>query len=205
MLTLRKFHFYKISFLLIILSHIQIGFAQEVVTVDDIYEEPSELRLYSRIISFDSNTTAKEIKMKFKNWAGVRFVNLSKVLVSETESQVVLNYIDEYVYSMGLAGNLSVGNYYKMVAQFKDGKMRVVVFDDGNTYVPASQGAPSVPARSSHYANYFKNRKEWKNKGMFQKPIYRRIIGYIQNNQEFFTSLESEIKKPTVPVLQDDW
>jgi hypothetical protein len=75
MLTLRKFHFYKISFLLIILSHIQIGFAQEVVTVDDIYEEPSELRLYSRIISFDSNTTAKEIKMKFKNWAGVRFVN----------------------------------------------------------------------------------------------------------------------------------
>lgn len=103
------------------------------------------------------------------------------------------------------SGNKSVGNYYKMVAQFKDGKMRVIIFDDGNTYVPASETTAPVTARSSHYVDLFKNRKEWKNKGMFQKPTYRLIKGYIQTNQEFFNSLESEIKKSTLPVLQDDW
>jgi hypothetical protein len=178
--------------------------AQEIVTVDSIYENSEELLLSTSIIEFDSNQSVQDLKAKFKNWSGIRFRNLSEVLVSETDNQIVLNYIDNYIWDAGFGGNIKVGNYYKLIAQFKTGKMRIVIYDDGNTFIPSNSGAPSVAAHSTHYRNYFRNKTEFKNKGM-NKVVYRRIRGYIDLNRSFLKTMEQELKKPTEKILTDDW
>lgn len=177
---------------------------QEVVTVDSIYENSEELLLSTTIIEFDSTLSGQDLKVKFKNWASINFRNLNEVLVSETENQIVLNYIDNFIWDAGFGGNIKVGNYYKLIAQFKSGKMRIVIYDDGNTFVPSNSGAPSIAAHSTHYRNYFRTKTEYQNKG-FNKMIYRRIRGFIDLNRTFINSMKAELKRPTESVLKDDW
>jgi hypothetical protein len=194
----------KIVTFILVLGVAGKAYSQEIVTVDSIYENPSELLLRTTIIQFDSNQTAEALKTKFKNWAGLKFRNLNEIIVSETNEQIVLNYIDKYIWDAGFGGRMNVGNYYKMVAQFKNGKIRLTIFDDGNTFIPSNSGASAVAAHSTHYRNYFDNRTEVFNKGM-NKAMYRRIKGYIDLNRTFFDSIDQELKKPTEAVLKDDW
>lgn len=194
----------RIATFLLILSVSENAYSQNVFTVDSIYENPSELLLRTKIIEFDSNQTAEALKTKFKNWAGLKFRNLNEVIVSETNEQIVLNYIDKYIWDAGFGGRMNVGNYYKMVAQFKNGKVRLTIFDDGNTFIPSNSGASAVAAHSTHYRNYFINRTEIVNKGM-NKAMYRRVEGYITLNKGFIESIEEELKKPTEAILKDDW
>lgn len=178
--------------------------AQEIVTVDSIYENSEELLLSTTIIEFDSTQSVQYLKAKYKNWASIKFRNLNEVLVSETENQIVLNYIDNFIWDAGFGGNIKVGNYYKLIVQFKTGKMRIVIYDDGNTYIPSNSGAPSVAAHSTHYRNYFRTKTEYQNKG-FNKMIYRRIRGFIDLNRTSLNSMKEELKIPSESVLNDDW
>jgi hypothetical protein len=194
----------RIATFTLILCLSEYAYSQEIVTVDSIYENSAELLLSTNIIEFDSTQSVQVLKAKFKNWASIRFRNLNEVLVSETENQIVLNYIDNFIWDAGFGGNIKVGNYYKLIAQFKSGKMRIVIYDDGNTFIPSNSGAPAVAAHSTHYRNYFRTKTEYQNKG-FNKMIYRRIRGFIDINRIFLNSMKEELKKPTEAVLKDDW
>ena len=179
--------------------------SQELVTIDSVYEKSDELRLFSKVIEFDSNESAANLKLKFKKWAGIKFRNLNEVITSENDDQITLNYIDKFVWDIGMGMSMEAGNYYNMVAQFKQGKIRILIFDDGNVYVPSNdQRRIPVPAHTKHCSDYFKTRQIVENKG-FTKVNYRYIRGYIDNNREFFKTLESELTKPTAPILKDDW
>jgi hypothetical protein len=61
----------------------------------------------------------------FKNWGGTNFVNLKEVIVSETEDQIVLNYITNDLYVKSLGTIVTAEWYVRLVAEFKEGKMRV--------------------------------------------------------------------------------
>ena len=179
--------------------------SQEIVTIDSVYEKADELRLFSKVIVFDSNESAANLKLKFKKWASLRFRNLSEVITSEIDDQITLNYIDKFVWDIGMGMSMEAGNHYNMVAQFKQGKIRILLFDDGNVYVPSNdQRRVPVPAHTKHCSDYFKTRQIVENKGIM-KANYRYVRGYIDNNREFFKALESELTKPTAPILKDDW
>jgi hypothetical protein len=180
--------------------------SQEIVTIDSVYEKSDELRLFSKVIEFDSSESAANLKLKFKKWASLKFRNLSEVITSEIDDQITLNYIDYYIYDIGLGMSKKRGNYYNMVAQFKQGKIRILIFDDGNVYVPSTgQGTYPLQAHTTHYSDWFITRSVIENKGAIMKPSYRAVRGYIDNNREFLKTLESELTKPIAPILKDDW
>jgi hypothetical protein len=65
---------------------------QEVVPDLKPYEDISSRLFISKVVEMPGKTQ-KEISTQFKNWASTSFVNLKEVMVSETENQIVLNYI----------------------------------------------------------------------------------------------------------------
>ena len=122
------------------------------------YQKEEEYLIYSKVIDFPSKSKI-EIINGFKNWGSTSFVNLKEVIVSETEDQIVLNYISQSMSFKTLGTSTSVSWYLRLIAEFKDGKMRVSFYDDGNAFWPGNQYAPSTSARTYKLTMYFKDGK----------------------------------------------
>lgn len=60
--------------------------------IDSLYINKGDLLINQRILVIDS-VSREELINRIKNWGGVSFVNLKEVLVSETQDQLVFNYI----------------------------------------------------------------------------------------------------------------
>jgi hypothetical protein len=122
------------------------------------FEKAGEGLYISKVIEIP-NKTQKELQTQFKNWASTSFVNLREVMVSETDNQIVLNYITKtpnYLKVLGMKTPFNYDWYVRLVAQFKDGKVRIQFYDDGNVYRPIERtGAggtnqfSATPARST--------------------------------------------------------
>jgi hypothetical protein len=124
-------------------------------TVDSFYQKKSEHVIHSQVLEFP-NKTKTEIMNGFKNWASTRFVNLKEVTVSETEDQIVLNYITKDFYTKTLGMTNTVGWYIRVVVEFKEGKMRINYTDDGNAFISPTQYSVATPARTYKFEDYFK-------------------------------------------------
>lgn len=122
--------------------------------LDSLYTNKEELIIFSGVHKFDS-LKASEIKNKIKNWASLNFVNLKEVLLSETDDQIVLNYISSSLYVKSLGIKTSISWYIRLLIQFKDGRVKYTYFDDGNVQVPASQYSPGSRARAYRLKDYF--------------------------------------------------
>ena len=100
----------------------------------------------------------------FKNWGSTAFVNIKEVMVSETDNQVVLVYITKtpmsYRSILGLS-SIEISSYVRMTAEFKEGKCRLSLYDDGNVAtLPSYYGSvtiPGSPSRSSYMSDVLKN------------------------------------------------
>ena len=72
--------------------------------IDSLYENKEENLIISRVLEFEG-LKKDELKTKVKNWGSTKFVNLKEVLVSETDDQIVLNYIESsFFLTMGKKG-----------------------------------------------------------------------------------------------------
>lgn len=125
------------------------------LNIDSMYQNKDELLIQNGILVFDG-LKKEELKTKVKNWGSTTFVNLKEILVSDTEDQMVLNYIDNSFYVKSLGMKIPWSWYIRLVIQFKDGKIRYSFYDDGNTFEPSSQYAPSISPRTYHLIRYFK-------------------------------------------------
>lgn len=170
--------------------------------VDSLYENKSELLINEVVLEVDSTSTSDLVK-KVKNWAGINFVNMEEVLVSETNDQLVFNYITDFVIGNGLLAQ-SKNWYIRMVIQFKDGKVRIRQYDDGNAFWPGSySGGVSVPATSARkyrLTDYFK-------KDGTSTKMYSNGLKGIKSN--CLSTIESIDKSLTNPIqgtsTSDDW
>jgi hypothetical protein len=138
--------------------------------IDSLYQKQDEYLVYSKVIDFTGKSKI-EIMNGFKNWGGTNFVNLKEVIVSETEDQIVLNYITNDMYVKSLGAIVIAEWYVRLVAEFKEGKMRVSFYDDGNSFWLGSQYAPSTPARTYKLAMYFKD-------GEPRKMSHAGLVGF---------------------------
>jgi hypothetical protein len=114
-----------------------------------VYSDTASYQVVKYIFTVDSANTA-ELKNRFKNWGAVAFVDFSKVLISETENQIVIVYVTEQI----------IGKWYvRIVASFKDNKVKIEAFDDGNVYIAPTyiSGYPSggLASRSTYVSVYF--------------------------------------------------
>ena len=126
------------------------------LNIDSFYKEKSELLIYEEVVQVDSLKKEELIK-KVKNWASTNFVSLKEVMVSETDDQIVLNYITNSYFQKTLGVKSTRGWYIRLVIQFKDYKFKMSYYDDGNTSTPGSQYAPPVSSRVYYFKDYFKN------------------------------------------------
>ena len=189
-------------FLLSFISNI--FFAQnkdfDTLHLNQIYENVGQLLISEKIIEVDS-TPQSLLLERFENWGGETFRDYEKVRTSKTESQVTMTYI-------------SKGRYINLVAKFKENKVKVSVFDDGNTYKSGTEYSKPTQARSYYFKDKFNLNNE--NAGMF---IYKTKIGlfnyskiyademidykeYVNNT---ILTIEKSLKNDTKKAKSDDW
>ena len=167
------------------------------LNIDSLYSNKDELTIHSGILEFEG-LTKEQLKTKVKNWGGTKFVSLKEVLVSETEDQIVLNYIDKNMFMKTMGMKMDYSWYIRLVIEFKDGKIRCQYFDDGNTYQPSDKGV-SMSSRSYHLVDYFKESDGIKtSQKMFtvgMVSLKESILKNFSSIKEFIDKKESDKKE----------
>ncbi len=161
------------------------------LNVDSLYQNKDELIIHSGVLEFEG-LTKEQLKTKVKNWGATKFVSLKEILVSETDDQIVLNYIDKNMFMKTMGIKIDYDWYIRLVIQFKDGKVRCQYFDDGNVYVPSSNGSVAISSRSNNLINYFKESDGIKNSmKLFTLGMVAVKEGVLRN----FASIKESIEK----------
>ena len=161
------------------------------LNVDSLYQNKDELIIHSGVLEFEG-LTKEQLKTKVKNWGATKFVSLKEILVSETDDQIVLNYIDKNMYMKTMGIKIDYDWYIRLVIQFKDGKVRCQYFDDGNVYVPSSNGSIAISSRSNNLIHYFKESDGVKNSmKLFTLGMVAVKEGILRN----FASIKESIEK----------
>ena len=169
------------------------SFSQETIHIDSVFQNKEENLLSSKVISLDS-VSQSDIKQRVKNWAGTTFINMNEVLVSETESQLVFNYIESSKFrSAGMSFDYL--EYTRIIVQMKDNKVKISFYDDGNVFRPGSGNYPSTKARSQYIKDNFKDKEIIQNSGLAGKPRYQAVTDYSQRVKMTMSSFESGVKK----------
>lgn len=164
-------------------------------------------KLYlSKVIEFEGKSQ-KDLIVLYKNWASVAFVNLKEVLVGETESQIVIRYIlntSANYKIMGMKGTSGFDWYVRLIGQFKDGKVKVSFFDEGNVPTPSTSvngiivpGSPS----GSYYVCQQVNKPKDLNK--VNSSFYQYHLMWQNKVDDMITSIETQLKNPY--KLKDDF
>ena len=119
---------------------------KNVVNVNQVYDDVESLTVVDTVLNIDS-VGFKELKNRFNNWGGINYNNYKNVKTSETDNQVVIDYISS---SFGVL-KMNV----RLVAYFKDNKVRLKVTDMGNVYTYQASPALPIPAKKYNIKSYF--------------------------------------------------
>ena len=176
------------------------------------YEDLSKFQFISKVIELPGKSQ-KDVLNMFKNWASTSFVNLKVVIVSETDNQIVVNYITEtstFMKVLGMKSQYEISWYVRLVAQFKEGKMRLIAYDDGNAFKPGTYnqygGSPAIQRNTfkiSSTQNAPIDEKEF-NKNDFM--WYRLHLQWQKNVKRLVDNAGEEIKKvSTEESKKDNW
>lgn len=169
--------------------------------------EDISTKLYtSRVIDFEGKTQ-KDLIVLYKNWASVAFVNLKEVLVGETESQIVIRYILKTSANykiMGMKGTSGFDWYVRLIAQFKDGKVKVSFFDEGNVPTP-STSINGIIVPGSPSGSYYVCQQLNKPKDMLKvnSSFYQYHLMWQNKVDDMVLAIETQLKNPY--KLKDDF
>jgi hypothetical protein len=170
--------------------------------VDSFYQNKNEHLIYSQVEVLDS-MSQDEINIKVRNWGGTKFVNMKEVLVSETKEQLVFNYITESFFIKSLGMTNTYGWYIRMVVQMKDNKIKISVYDDGNSFHPGSYSGgvtvPSIPPRRNKFLVYFNK------DGVCRKPYNGGLESVRVSCLKTTNGLIDSIKSNGVTETNNDW
>ena len=126
---MRKINLVVLSLLSIATIHAQSSKSEkDTLYINEIYQADSIYLVSQKVLEFDS-ISANELLKRFENWAGQNFRNYDKVRTSKTDSQITLNYITS-------SFNSTLDFHVILIVEFKNNKIRVQIFDDGNVYKP---------------------------------------------------------------------
>lgn len=200
----------KILFLTFFTSVLLTSFAQNSEIVPDLlpYDDIKTKLFRSKVIEFPDKSQ-KDLITLFKNWASTSFVNLKEVTVSETDNQIVLNYItktETYFRLMGVKNSYYMDWYVRLVAQFKDGKIRIQFYDDGNVFKPSQYaGYPSTPSRNFYVSSFITKPESVKELHKSLNMWYDLHCQWQQNILVTVSSCEKGIKDTKLIAKNDDF
>jgi hypothetical protein len=209
----------KIITILLLVSISLLGKSQENDTIPDLlpYEDAAAGLFISKVVEV-KDKSQKDLITQFKNWASTRFVNLKEVIVSETDNQIVLNYItktNSYMKTLGMKSPMNYSWYVRMVVQFKDGKTRAQFYDDGNSFIPGEYSkygnVPAVTARTMYVHDYIKKPENIKDlhrntiSGGTSGILYDTHCEWQSNIMNMAISFEKGMLDATIVGKKDDF
>jgi hypothetical protein len=189
--------------------------SQDVVPDLKSYEDAGSKLYASKVIEV-TGKSQKELINLFKNWASTSFASLKDVIVSETDNQIVIVYVDRIKTSIKVLLTTypdDMSFYTRLVSEFKDGKMRVSLYDDGNV-ARISQGAsyanPAISGRNYFVLDMIKNQEKPQSTKDYTKIKYFKYdvaLKYQASCDATLISVEEGIKNPTssAPKRKDDF
>jgi len=181
----------------------------EIFHIDSLFEDASNLLLSSQVVEVTGVNQA-EIKRRILNFAGLNFRDVSEVLVSESDDQLVFQYVEEVLYkTLGMVSGFN--EYVRLVIQIKDEKYRILAYDDGNAFIAGSytkySSVPATPAHSIYFNKRFV-KGIIKNKGMY-KPQFQMIDSFYKGVNSTVSNFAEAGKNSTsneeVVGASDNW
>lgn len=175
-----------------------ISFAQEntKLHIDSFYSNKSEHLIYSEIYEFDS-LSQEDLNTKIKNWAGLHFVNMKEVLVSETKDQMVFCYLTEDFFMKTLTTTY-YSWYFRLSIQIKDNKIKVSIYDDGNALWSRSDQYPT-PARKYKFSVNFNE------DGTSMKMYTKGMLEVKKSCVKLSNDINNSIKIAKLDTKNNDW
>lgn len=141
---------------------------QEVITINDVYQIPSENVLSQFVVEFP-NINALTIKSSVEKWSHTFFLNPKEVTLINTPESMIFLPILKGGFKAGMGLILEVKVTCKTVFEFKDGRMRVTIIEQPSLYTSSSGVAYRM------LKDNFNKIQEFKSKGMYA-PTYNQLI-----------------------------
>lgn len=155
------------------------------ININEIYEDISKGLVETFIIEVKEKTQ-KQLVKDFKNWYSNYFVSLKTTLQSETEDQLVFNYIHTSFFKQGLLKiNSPEDHHFRLVVQFKDYKIRVQFIDD-LSFVGYGEKNLIINSSNKYYIKGIK---------------YQLYLNELKHMSEILTDINNTITKPS----SDNW
>ncbi len=169
--------------------------AQDTVSVNDIYQIPSENVLSQFVVDLP-NMTSSDIKSMVEKWSTQTFANPNAVTLANNSESVVFEPILVSSYSGTMGVPLEIQVTCNTLIEFKDGKMRVTIVERPSTYV----GSSGV-VRKIMKDNFTMGIKQFKSKG-FYAANYRMLIEGKRLVDNYATALKNI---QTTSVKTNNW
>ena len=163
------------------------------ISIDSFYTNKTDFLIYSVVLQFDS-LSQDALNTKIKNWAGLNFVNMKEVLVSETKEQLTFVYISKSFYVNSLITE-TYEWYIRMQIEIKDNKIRISFFDDGNVLMTGYY----IPSRTYKLTRYFK--KDGNSIKIWTDGLISLKTSCINKTID----IENSIKSSQSNIKKDDW
>ncbi len=194
---------FTLLFLIFLRSNLNAA-EKDTLFLNQVLTDANSNLVLEKIIKFDSSTSA-ELMQRFENWGGQNFRNYESVKTSKTETQITLSYITSSFQVIDM--------YIILIAEFKDNKLRLKFFDDGNVFKPGSyQGGTTIPAiqgRTYKIKSYFENEMiiYKPNPGFFniKEKQASGAIAYRESIEKKLLEIENYIKNHMSGNDKSDW
>ena len=125
----------------------------EIFHIDSLFEDVSINLLKSQVTEI-KGINQSEIKRRILNYASGTFPDVREVLVSESDDQLIFNFVFSFNFKMhgsAITGPVSFEEHIRLVVQIKNERFRVLVFDDGNAQ------DVGIAARTTYFSQRFRN------------------------------------------------
>jgi hypothetical protein len=203
----KYFQILSIAFLMLLLQTQQLFAQEENEKIPTLiaYEDLNSKLFLSKVLEFKGKK-ASDLLTIFKNAASVNFVNLKEVIVSESENQITIVYLNKCneQYYNTLLGKMPwlIQFHTRLVAQTKDEKIRLQFYDDGNAYYQAiHQGDKSINARTIFISDFQEAPKDAREMHRITGKrggygvLYSQHAEWQSNILNLFRAIENSMKK----------
>jgi len=117
--------------MLVMLLITSMSFSQ--LTIDEFYEDKEVFLIHNIVKDFDS-ISQYELIHRIKDWGRSQFISFGEVLVSETDNQLIFNYMTKSFVEKKWRKTIIKSWYIKMAIDVADNKISISLYDDGNSY-----------------------------------------------------------------------
>ena len=191
----------KLFFLIPIIA--LLSFKPNVIKLDEVYVDAPNLLLKTDVIELPGQNI-ETIKSNALKWGDTYLANTSEKWTDEGEGNFKISCLVPFESEAVIgSGYMTLGWYINFLVEYKDGKVRYKVYDDGNEYEPETENTGPTEAHSYYFKDWFGKSEEIEEKGLIRKSRYRVVYGF--NKKMIDLSNDFKAHMLGEKDMEDDW